>query len=494
MNTGELYMDVIGQFINGEIIRSTESRQFAKIDPSTGSEVAFVQEALESQIDSAISAAKIAQVKWALTPPAQRSTILLKAADLIELHNDELAQLETLDTGKPIFDTQRVDIAGGVSVIRYCASILMALDGEQIPVTGSMFAYTKREPLGVIAGIGAWNYPTQIAMWKLAPALAAGCAMVFKPSEVTPLGAMRLAEILVEAGLPRGLFNVVNGGAKVGRYLCEHPSIAKISFTGSIPTGKSVMALGASSSLKKITLELGGKSPLIIWSDADLSKAAEIAMMANFFSSGQVCTSGTRVFVHKSQQDSFIEKIKERVRNIKIGDPKNPITRFGPLVSQEQLERVMAFVASGKNEGARVVCGGERMQLEGFEKGYYMEPTVFSDCHDQMRIVKEEIFGPVMSILTYESETELIARANNTEFGLAAGVVTQNLNVAHRLAASIESGIFWINTWGQVPPQLPVSGQKQSGYGQENGIDALREFTKLKSVLIQTGEFTSTFA
>ena len=483
---------MIGQFIGAEHRLVDGGQLFTTTNPANGQILAKVQQASREQIDEAVLLAAEAQRAWAARDAATRMGILLDAARLIEAHNDELAQLETADTGKPIHDTARVDIAGGVAVIRYFAGLAASLEGSQCPVGATAFTYTRREPLGVVAGIGAWNYPVQIAMWKLAPALAAGNAMVFKPSEVTPLSTHRLAELLVEAGVPEGQFNVVQGNHEVGRALIEHPGIAKVSFTGSVPTGIKVMS-GAAATLKKTTMELGGKSPLIVMPDADIERAADIATMANFFSSGQVCTSGTRVFVHRSVQKPFEAALLARVNAIAIGDPADPATRFGPLVSREHRQKVLGYIESGLEEGARLLAGGRVPDGAGFNAGSFLLPTVFGDCADHMRIVREEIFGPVMSLLTFDSEGEVIRRANDSDLGLAGGVVTRDLATAHRVVHALEAGICWINTWGQVPPNMPVAGQKASGLGQENGIDALYEHTCVKSVFVELGGYRSVF-
>ncbi|CAH0326678.1 NAD/NADP-dependent betaine aldehyde dehydrogenase [Rahnella aquatilis] len=345
----------------------------------------------------------------------------------------------------------------------------------------------------MVAGIGAWNYPIQIALWKSAPALAAGNAMVFKPSENTSLTALKLAEIYTQAGVPDGVFSVVTGAASVGQALTDHPDIAKVSFTGGIKTGKKVMASASASTLKEVTMELGGKSPLIIFDDADLDKAADIAMMANFYSAGQVCTNGTRVFIPKALHKAFEAKVLERVKRIRSGDPTDENVNFGPLVSFAHMESVLRYIESGKREGATLLTGGERMTSGEFAKGAYVAPTVFTDCRDDMLIVREEIFGPVMSILTYESEEEVIRRANDTEYGLAAGLVTQDLNRAHRVIHKLEAGICWINTWGESAAEMPVGGYKHSGVGRENGITTLEHYTQIKSVQVELGEFSSVF-
>jgi betaine-aldehyde dehydrogenase len=317
--------------------------------------------------------------------------------------------------------------------------------------------------------------------------------MIFKPSEITPLSALKLAAIFSEAGLPDGVFNVVQGDGRVGAILAEHPDIAKISFTGGVETGKTVMASAGASSLKEVTMELGGKSPLIVFEDADLNRAADIAMMANFYSAGQVCTNGTRVFVPNTILRAFEAKILERVRRIRLGDPLNPDTNMGPLASFPHLEKVLGLIESGKAEGARLLAGGDRAIEGALMRGAYVQPTVFTDCRDDMRIVREEIFGPVMSILGYDTEEEVIRRANATHYGLAAGVVTENLARAHRVIHRLEAGICWINSWGESPAEMPVGGYKQSGIGRENGLATLDHYTRTKSVQVELGGFSSVF-
>ncbi|MBE2897460.1 betaine-aldehyde dehydrogenase [Pasteurellaceae bacterium 20609_3] len=480
-------------YINGRYVElKNNAETFDTINPATGDVLAKIQQSDNDEINLAVQSAVKGQKIWATMTPVERSRILLKAVELLRARNDELAALETQDTGKPYSETEAVDIVTGADVIEYYAGLAVAIEGRQIPLRETSFVYTRQEPLGVVAGIGAWNYPIQIAMWKAAPALAAGNAMIFKPSEVTPLTALKLAEIFTEAGLPDGVFNVVQGDYRVGQALSDHPNIAKVSFTGGVPTGKKVMAQASSSTLKEVTMELGGKSPLIICDDADLDQAADIAMMANFYSSGQVCTNGTRVFVPAKLKAEFEQKVLARVKRIKIGDPTNPDTNFGPLVSFPHMEKVLGFIEKGKAQGATLLCGGERLGGE-FANGAYVAPTVFTDCLDNMTIVQEEIFGPVMSILSYETEQEAIERANNTEYGLAAGVVTNDLKRAHRIIAQIEAGICWVNTWGESPAPMPVGGYKQSGVGRENGIQTLMHYTQTKSVQVELEPFVSVF-
>ncbi|EOW6801412.1 betaine-aldehyde dehydrogenase [Cronobacter muytjensii] len=481
-------------YIDGKYVPAAAGNTFQTINPANGDVLAEVHEAGQADVDRAVEAARKGQKIWAAMTAMERSRILRRAVDILRDRNDELAALETLDTGKPLSETQAVDIVTGADVLEYYAGLIPALEGQQIPLRDTAFVYTRREPLGVVAGIGAWNYPIQIALWKSAPALAAGNAMIFKPSEVTPLTALKLAEIYTEAGLPDGIFSVLNGrGAVTGQLLTEHPGIDKVSFTGGVASGKKVMANAAGSTLKEVTMELGGKSPLIIFDDADLSLAADIAMMANFYSSGQVCTNGTRVFIPAKLKAPFEAKIAERVARIKAGDLNDPATNFGPMVSFAHRDNVMRYIETGIREGARLLCGGKRMTGEGFDNGAWVEPTVFTDCRDEMTIVREEIFGPVMSILTYESEEEAVKRANATDYGLAAGVVTQDLNRAHRVIHQIEAGICWINTWGESAAEMPVGGYKHSGIGRENGLMTLQSYTQVKSVQVEMTRFQSVF-
>ncbi|WP_421377282.1 betaine-aldehyde dehydrogenase [Paraburkholderia sp. DD10] len=480
-------------YIGGAHVDATGGETFDTFDPATGETLATVQQATAADVDRAVRSARDGQREWAALTAMQRSRILRRAVELLRERNDELAALETRDTGKPIAETLAVDIVTGADVIEYYAGLASAIEGQQIPLRPSSFVYTRREPLGVCAGIGAWNYPIQIACWKSAPALAAGNAMIFKPSEITPLSALKLAEIYTEAGVPAGVFNVVQGDGRVGAMLAAHPDIEKISFTGGVETGKKVMSLAGASSLKEVTMELGGKSPLLVFDDANLERAADIAMSANFFSSGQVCTNGTRVFVQRGVLEQFEALVLERVKRIRVGAPTHADTNFGPLVSAAQLQKVLGYIESGVQEGARLMAGGKRISEGHFGNGQYVEPTVFTACHDDMRIVREEIFGPVMSILAFDEEDEAIARANKTAYGLAAGVVTENLSRAHRVIHQLEAGICWINTWGESPAEMPVGGYKQSGVGRENGITTLEHYTRIKSVQVELGPYQPVF-
>jgi betaine-aldehyde dehydrogenase len=418
--------------------------------------------------------------------------VLKRAADLLRAANQELAELECRDTGKPIQETIAVDVLSGADCLEYYGGLAATIAGEQVDLGPGAFGYTRREPLGVVAGIGAWNYPLQIACWKAAPALACGNAMIFKPAELTPLTALRLAEIFTEAGLPDGVFNVVQGLAETGRLLTTHPRIRKISLTGSVPTGKKVMA-DAAATLKAVTLELGGKSPLIVFDDARLDNAVSGALLANFYSAGEVCSNGTRVFVHRSVKAAFLEKLIERVSKMRIGDPMDPETQVGALISGPHMDKVLGYIERGRAEGAKVLVGGGRVTRGALAKGWFVEPTVFDADHDDLSIVRDEIFGPVMTVLGFDSEDEVVARANASEFGLAAGVFTNDLTRAHRVVARLQAGTCWINHYNVTPIELPFGGVKQSGLGRENSRAAIEHYTQLKSVYVALSDIDSPY-
>ncbi len=460
---------------------------FKTVNPATGEVLAEIAIDGPAEVAAAVARASAAQKEWASLPGAARGRILRRAADLLRARNAELAQLETRDTGKPIQETSAVDVLSGADCLEYYAGLAASLAGEHLDLGPQAFGYTRREPLGVVAGIGAWNYPLQIACWKAAPALACGNAMIFKPAELTPLTAMRLREVFAEAGLPEGVFQVVQGMADTGRLLTGHPQIRKVSLTGEVGTGKAVMADSAAS-LKQVTLELGGKSPLIVFADAVLENAVGGALLGNFYSAGEVCSNGTRVFVHRSLKAAFLERLAARVRAMRIGDPLDPVTQVGALISEEHMAKVLGYIARGKAEGARLVTGGQRVTGGDLANGCFVAPTVFSECHDDMAIVREEIFGPVMSVLEFDDEEEVIARANATEFGLAAGVFTNDLTRAHRVIARLQAGTCWINHYNVTPIELPFGGVKLSGLGRENGRAALEHYTQLKSVYVAMGD------
>ncbi len=461
--------------------------QFASINPATGQLLGYVTSAGAPQINAAVLAAKRAQPGWAAMSGAARGRILHRAAEILRSRNQELAELETRDTGKPIQETSVVDVASGADCFEYFAGVAQSLSGEHLDLGTQAFGYTRREPLGVVAGIGAWNYPLQIACWKAAPALACGNAMIFKPAELTPFTAVKLAEVLREAGLPPGVFQVVQGFADTGRLLTRHPDIRKISLTGEVGTGKAVMS-DAAQTLKHVTLELGGKSPLIVFADAKLENAVAGALLANFYSSGQVCSNGTRVFVQRSIKAAFLKRLVARVSAMRIGDPMNPETQVGAVISEQHMLKVLSYIARGRAEGARILTGGARVTVGDLGNGYFVAPTIFDECRDDMSIVREEIFGPVMSVLEFEEEDEVIERANATEFGLAAGVFTNDLNRAHRVIARLQAGTCWINHYNVTPIELPFGGVKLSGLGRENGRAAIEHYTQLKSVYVAMGD------
>ncbi|KGB81652.1 betaine-aldehyde dehydrogenase [Rhodovulum sp. NI22] len=474
-------------FVNGAPFEDEAGAPFDVIYPASGEVIARLHSATPAVIRAALESARAAQAAWAARTGTERGRVLRRAADIIRARNRQLSILETFDTGKPLQETLVADATSGADALEYFGGLAGSLTGEHIPL-GADFVYTVREPLGVCVGIGAWNYPTQIACWKAAPALACGNAMVFKPSETTPLCALRIAEILIEAGAPAGLFNVVQGLGDVGAALATDPGVDKVSLTGSVPTGRKVYA-AAAAGLKHVTMELGGKSPLIVFDDADLEDAVGGAILGNFYSSGQVCSNGTRVFVHRRIKEAFLNRLTERLADAVIGDPMDEATSFGPMVSARQMEIVKGFIASGIGEGARLITGGRQID----RPGYFLEPTVFADVTDDMTIAREEIFGPVMSVLDFEEEDEVIARANDTVYGLSAGVFTRDLTRAHRVIGRLQAGSCWINTYNLAPVEAPFGGVKQSGVGRENSRAAIEHYSQLKSVYVAMGKVDAPF-
>ncbi|CAM3881646.1 betaine-aldehyde dehydrogenase [Shewanella aquimarina] len=483
---------VYQNYVHGRYLSNASGETFDVVNPATG-EVDYRVEVADDKIkQAAIDSAKAGFALWSSMTPMERSRILLKAVALLREHNDALAAIEVQDTGKPWQEASVVDVVTGADAIEFFAGLAPSIEGNQQSV-GDDFYYTRREPLGICAGIGAWNYPLQIACWKSAPALACGNVMLFKPSEETPRGAMKLAEIFTEAGVPNGVFNVIQGDGRVGAWLTHHEEIAKVSFTGEVGTGTKVMA-AAASTLKEVTMELGGKSPLIIFDDADLDNAVSAAMLANFYTQGEICTNGTRVFVHKDIYPRFIEKLLERTQNnIICGDPMDEATNFGALISKDHQRKVLDYIALGQSEGATLLTGGKALSPQSAPNGYFVAPTIFTDCQDEMTIVREEIFGPVMSVLTFDDEQEVIARANDTRLGLAAGVFTQDITRAHRVTHQLQAGICWINAYGASPSEMPVGGYKMSGIGRENGTETLKAYTQIKAVYVGMTPLESPF-
>lgn len=476
-------MKNLSTFIDGKYYSDKHGELFLNINPANQDVVCQVEETTRFLFEKTIESSLKAFKQWSSLSVIDRCRKLKVAAKLLIEHNDALALMEVEDSGKPWQEASTLDIISGAECLEYYAGLAPAQVGSQQSVNKDFF-YTRKEPFGIVAGIGAWNYPLQIACWKAAPALASGNVMIFKPSEETPRSAAKLAEIFIEAGINPGVFNVVQGGAEVGTWLCEHPLIRKVSFTGEVATGCQVMK-AASSNLKSLTLELGGKSPLIVFDDADLNQSVAAAMLGNFYTQGEICTNATRVFVHDAIYDSFISELtKQTLSGIRIGDPKDPNTNFGALISKKHYQKVLNYIELGLEEGAKLLLGGKPVDTTDCQQGFFVEPTIFIDCHDEMAICSQEIFGPIMSILTFKDEDDVIRRANNTNYGLAAGIFTENIQKAHRVAHKIEAGVCWINQYGVSPIEMPVGGFKQSGLGQENGIETLNQYCQTKSIYV----------
>ena len=473
-------------FIDGQWLDAESGKTFTTPNPSTGESLAEVAEADKADIDKAVIAARKAfEGKWSKISARDRGRLLYKLAQLIEQNAPELAKLETADNGKPIRESQFVDLPQVAENFEYFAGWSTKIEGETIPVPGKMFNYTLREPLGVCGQIIPWNFPLLMAAWKLAPALAAGNTVVLKPAEQTPVTAMELGKLIQEAGFPDGVVNIVPGyGESAGAALAAHPGINKIAFTGSTEVGK-IIARAAAENLTKVSLELGGKAPNIVFADADLEQAVNGAMMGIFFNQGQVCCAGSRLFVEEDVKDEFLSKLKEKSQKIIVGDPMDQATQMGPQVSEEQLGRIKSYVNIGRDEGAGIYCGGETPQLAGaFQQGYFFQPTILTNVTNQMRVAQEEIFGPVVSVLDFKDEDDLIKQANETIYGLSAGIWTRDITRAHRFAREINAGVVWINTFNIFNAASPFGGYKQSGYGREMGKHALELYTQVKSVWV----------
>jgi aldehyde dehydrogenase (NAD+) len=472
-------------YINGEWQDAASGRTFTSYNPATGEPLAEVAEAGPDDIDRAVAAARQAfeDSEWSRLSARDRGRLLYRIADGIEARADELARLETLDNGKPLREARMIDIKGAIDCFRYYAGWADKVDGDVIPVPGPYLNYTRREPVGVCGQIIPWNYPLQMAAWKVAPALACGNTVVLKPAEQTPLTALELARIAAEAGLPAGVLNVVPGfGDPAGAALVRHPDVDKIAFTGSTEVGK-IIQREAAATLKRVSLELGGKSPNIVLADADLDAAVKGASMAIFYNAGQACTAGSRLLVEDSVREDFVGKLRDRAAKIRPGDPLDPKTRLGPLVSQEQLDRVLGYVEKGKAEGADLVLGGEPAPVNG-GRGYYIGPTIFDRVRSDMTIAREEIFGPVLTVLPFGDLDEAIHIAHDTPYGLAAAIWTRDIGKAHRAAHRLRAGTVWINTYHNLDTGSPFGGYKQSGYGRELGKYALDLYTQIKSVWV----------
>ncbi len=483
------------QFIDGVLTGNSNRESWVNYNPAHNSPLGEVFQANDQDIDAAVNSSEKAFHAWRAKTAAERGRVLLKTAHVLRSRLEKIALLETQDVGKPISESLAVDVSSAADALEYFGGMAAGIHGEFFDLKNA-FGYTRREPLGICAGIGAWNYPIQIAAWKAAPALACGNSMIFKPSELTPATALELAQAFMEAGAPPGLFNVVQGDGRVGAMLVDHPRIAKVSLTGSVSTGKKIFA-GAAAQLKHVTLELGGKSPLIIFEDADIDNAVSAAMLANFYTQGEVCSNGTRVFVHRRIFDSFLMKLKDRTEKIRLGDPADPDTQMGALISKAHLEKVIRFIDSGKASGATLLTGGFRPEKDfkgrDITSGNFLAPVIFTDCDDTMEICKEEIFGPVLSILSFDSEEEVIERANNTIYGLSAGVFTNDIKRGHRVIHQLQAGTCWINNYNITPIELPFGGYKQSGQGRENSLAAIQHYTQLKSVYVELGNVESPY-
>ncbi len=470
--------------INNRWVASESGKTFATVNPTTGEEICQVAEADSADVDKAVAAARQAfeQGPWRKMNASERGLLLLKLAELMEKHADELAQLESLDNGKPLSVARRVDVAKAIGCYRYFAGWADKVQGKTIPIDGNFFSYTRHEPIGVVGQIIPWNYPVLMQAWKLGPALATGNTVVLKPAEQTPLSALRIGELILEAGFPEGVVNILPGfGETAGAALANHMDVDKIAFTGSTETGRLVLQAAARSNLKKVTLELGGKSPNIIFHDTDLDEAVEGAHLGTFSNQGQVCCAGTRVFVEEKMYDQFMEKSVERARKRVVGDPFDPRTEQGPQVDQAQFDRVRGYIEEGVNEGAKLACGGKRVG----ERGYFIEPTVFGEVRDEMKIAREEIFGPVMSVIPFKDMDEVIVRANRTIYGLAAGVWTRDIKKAHAVANSVRAGTVWVNCYNVLDVRAPFGGFKQSGTGRELGEYGLQQYTEVKTVTMK---------
>ena len=475
---GRLLID--GQWVEG-------GKTLDSINPATGEVLTSVVEASAQEVDRAVEAARraFAGGRWRAMPASERGRMIWQLADLVENHIDELAELETLDNGKPIFESRQVDMPMVVDVLRYYAGWATKIHGETVNASDTAFTYTLREPVGVVGLIIPWNFPLLLASWKLGPALACCNTMVLKPAEQTPLTALRFGELAVEAGLPAGVLNIVTGGPETGKAMVRHPGIDKIAFTGSTIVGKEIMRSGADT-IKRVTLELGGKSPNIVFADSDLDSAVRGAINGIFYGKGEVCNAGSRLFIESRVRDEFMNKLVARAKKMQPGDPLDPKTRMGAIVSREQMNTVLGYIDAGKKEGAQLIAGGKPVSVDG-GNGFFIEPTIFDGVHNDMKIAQEEIFGPVLATLSFDDVDQVVELANRSPYGLAAAVWTKDLKKAHQVSRRLRAGTVWINTYGLMDASLPFGGYKSSGFGRELGQAALEHYTEIKTVWLNMG-------
>jgi len=475
LSPGRLLID--GQWVD-------TAKKSDTVNPATGEVLTQIAQASSADVDNAVAAARKAfddrNGPWRKMSASERGRLIWKLADLLEKNIDEFAELETLDNGKPIFESRYVDMPMVIDVLRYYAGWATKLHGETVNTTETAFTYTLREPVGVVGMIVPWNFPLLLSSWKLGPALACGNTVVWKPASLTPLTALRFGELSVEAGVPAGVINVITGSSETGRNMVRHAGIDKIAFTGSTEVGKEIMR-GAADTMKRVTLELGGKSPNIVFADADIDNAVKGAITGIFYGKGEVCNAGSRLFIESKVQDEFLEKLVARASKMRPADPLDPKTRMGAIVSQEQMQTVLGYIEAGKKEGAKLVAGGNRVSVDG-GKGYFIEPTIFGGVKNDMKIAQEEIFGPVLATLVFDDLDEVIAQANNNVYGLASAVWTRDVKKAHIVSRQLKAGTVWINTYGLMDAALPFGGYKSSGVGRELGDKALEHYTENKTV------------